>query len=355
MTRHTERANNFDLLRLCFAATVVVWHCYALSKAEALRTLALVSSADLGVRGFFVVSGFLVLKSCDQSSSLGSYVGKRARRIYPAYFAVVALAFLLGALFTAVPLGEYLFGGGLSYLAWNLAFLNFMSPTLPGVFTGNPWVEVNGSLWTLKIEVMFYALVPLLLVLCRRLGALRVLLALYVLSVVYSVLLLNAHAADNRLLWLQLQRQLPGQLTYFLVGSALYLHFDWARRNWALLGALAAVSCLISLLSGDPRVDAFFVPLALGIAVIFAAYGLPYLGNAARFGDLSYGLYIVHFPLIQVLVASGFFVSSPWQAFYVSMAGSVLLALLCWRAIEKPFLSRGSHYRLAEARAVPIS
>ena len=355
MTRDTERANNFDLLRLGFATTVVLWHCHVLSQADALKVLAPFFSADLGVKGFFVVSGFLVLKSCDQSSSLRSYFGKRARRIYPAYCAVVAAAFLLGAAFTALPLGEFLLGGGFSYLGWNLVFLNFMSPTLPGIFDANPWREVNGALWTLKIEVMFYALVPLLLALCRRLGALRVLLALYALSVIYTAMLLHLHASDGRLIWAQLQRQLPGQLTYFLVGGALYLYFDWAQKNWRALGAIAAVSFLICWLSGDPRADALFQPLALGIAVIFAAYGLPYLGNAARFGDLSYGLYIIHFPLIQILVARGYFAANPWQAFFVSVAASVLLALVCWRVIERPFLGRRSHYRLAEDKAIPAA
>ena len=48
------------------------------------------------------------------------------------------------------------------YLGWNLAFLNFMEPALPGVFEANRFTEINGALWTLKIEVMFYLVLPLL-------------------------------------------------------------------------------------------------------------------------------------------------------------------------------------------------
>ena len=63
--------------------------------------------------------------------------------------------------------------------AANLIFLNFVHPTLPGVFEGNQLSEVNGALWTLKIEVMFYAAVPLLAWAFRKLGRLPVIAAVY--------------------------------------------------------------------------------------------------------------------------------------------------------------------------------
>ena len=45
-----------------------------------------------------------------------------------------------------------------------------MEPNLPGVFAGNTVTEVNGALWTLKIEVMFYLILPLLVWLLRFAG-----------------------------------------------------------------------------------------------------------------------------------------------------------------------------------------
>jgi peptidoglycan/LPS O-acetylase OafA/YrhL len=332
------RHNNFDLLRLGFASAVLLWHQFSVSKAPALEVLGRLASADLGVKGFFVVSGYLVVMSCERSASLREYASKRVRRIYPAYAVIVLAAFVAGWAMTSVPAADYLRGGA-RYLLANLAFLNFLAPTLPGIFTANPWVEVNGALWTLKVEVMFYAAVPLILLACRRLGALGVLLALYAMSVAYTLALQP---------WPQLQRQLPGQLTYFLVGAALYLYRERTERAWGALVAVALAAYLVHWLVPNLAVRSALEPLALGIVVVFAACGLPYLGNFARYGDLSYGIYIIHFPVIQAAVAAGLYARDPWLAFMLTTATTFALAYVCWHAIEKPFLGSKSHYRLAE-------
>jgi len=341
------RHNNFDLLRLLFASSVLLWHQFLVSHAPALEILARLFSADLGVKGFFVVSGYLVIMSCERSASLGDYTSKRVRRIYPAYFTVVVLAFALGWIATASSAADYLREGA-RYLMANLAFLNFLAPTLPGVFASNPWVEINGALWTLKIEVMFYALVPFILLGCRRLGTLPVLSLLYVLSLAYTLALEVVAASTGRQVWFQLQRQLPGQLTYFLVGAALYLLRDRVGQRWNALLAVAAAAYLAQLLLPGLLVRAALEPLWLGIAVVFTACGLPYLGNFARFGDLSYGIYIIHFPVIQAAVAARLYARDPWLACAGTVAVTVALAFLCWHLAEKPFLGRKSHYRRAE-------
>ena len=93
-------------------------------------------------------------------------------------------------------------------------------------------------------------------------------------------------------------------------------------------------------------------PLALGVLVIFAATGLFHLGNFARYGDFSYGVYIIHFPVVQAMVATGWFGEHPWSAFGWSAALVAALSVACWHAVERPFLKRRSHYRLAENRVV---
>ena len=83
--------NNFNLLRLLFALMVVVYHAIALpglagwENAEAWTSIG----AEIGVQGFFVLSGYLVWASLERSASLGVYAEKRARRLLPGYVAVV--------------------------------------------------------------------------------------------------------------------------------------------------------------------------------------------------------------------------------------------------------------------------
>jgi peptidoglycan/LPS O-acetylase OafA/YrhL len=349
----TERGNNFDLLRLIFAGSVLAYHGYELSRAAALEPLQQLFSADLAVKAFFVVSGYLVVMSCERSSSLATYGGKRVRRIYPAYAAIVILCALAGALLTTLGPAEYFLSAGWwRYLAANLVFLNFLAPELPGVFAGNTWTAVNGALWTLKIEVMFYALVPVLVWACRRFGAAPVLVSLYAASVAYDLALGALHQSSGRDLWYRLQHQLPGVLTYFLVGAALWLYRDRLRGRWGPLLIVALVAFALTRIVPSPLIHALLEPLGLGIGVVFAAVAVPFLGNFARFGDLSYGLYIIHFPVIQTAVAAGLFKADPAQAFLVCAAATAFLAWLSWHLVEKPFLARRSHYRLAEQGAV---
>src|SRR5690349_23148622 len=90
--------NNFNLVRLILAVMVVAYHIVVLSggvSAAGVPELSL--AAQLGVQGFFVVSGFLVWESFARSPSLRVYAEKRARRLLPAYVTVVVLC-AIGAL-----------------------------------------------------------------------------------------------------------------------------------------------------------------------------------------------------------------------------------------------------------------
>jgi peptidoglycan/LPS O-acetylase OafA/YrhL len=338
--------NNFDLLRFAFAFTVLLVHAHVLSEAPALAPLSRWLSSDVAVKAFFVVSGFLVFMSYERSRSLGDYLEKRARRIYPAYATVVVLAAALGVLVSSVPAAAYFGRETLSYVAWNLVFLNFVSPNLPGVFTGNALTEVNGALWTLKIEVMFYAAVPLIAWAAARLGRVPVLVALYVASVLYFVAV--GHLAESRgPLFVQLQRQLPGQLAYFMAGALGYYYADRLReRPWVVAAAAAAYA----LTAVVPALSPWLEPAALGALVVYAAVGLRYLGNFGRHGDFSYGIYIIHFPVIQTLVAYGAFERSPYGALAAAVAIVLALSAASWHLVEKPFLRKSSHYVLAEER-----
>jgi peptidoglycan/LPS O-acetylase OafA/YrhL len=335
-----KRNNNFDLIRFCLASTVFLVHSHVLSQNAALAPLSRFLSSDIAVKAFFVVSGFLVFQSYERSRSLSDYAAKRVRRVYPAYAAVILLAAAAGALVTTVPLEQYFSGQLLRYLAANLVFLNFLAPTLPGVFTGNLFEEVNGALWTLKIEVMFYLSVPVIAWLIRRLGLLPVTAVLYVGSVAYFLGL--SHLADvmSRPFFDQLARQLPGQLAFFMAGALLYYRFD-ALRRWLLPAACVSVLLLALHL---PYVDPWLQPICLAFVVIGVAFGFPYLGNFGRFGDFSYGIYILHFPILQWMVWQGWFAANPFSALAVACGVVLAAAYASWHLVEKPFLLRSSHY-----------
>ena len=329
------KENNLDFLRLFFATSVMMVHFYRLSEVEGLGILELVLGADFAVYSFFVISGFLIFSSYERSKSLTSYFEKRFRRIYPAYFSVIIISSIVGFFISSLDHDQYLGGGLVKYILFNLSFANFVAPDLPGVFSGNPFVSaVNGALWTIKVEILFYISVPLICFFCRKIGIIYIFSIIYILSFFYhSALSIMGHAT--------LAKQFPGQLTLFLSGGALfYFYAEFNRvKKYLLIPAF-----LICVFSDINIVLTFFAPLALSIIIISLAQS-PYIGNFARYGDFSYGIYIWHFPIAQYLVSKGLFNQYPWGAVAVAAGLTVMMAFISWHLIERPFLKRANHYR----------
>ncbi|MBP9233826.1 MAG: acyltransferase family protein [Hyphomonadaceae bacterium] len=330
----TRLANNFNLLRLGFALMVVAHHLVALmpgsSDVSGFGTSML---AEIGVQGFFVLSGYLVYSSFDRSSSVLQYAEKRIRRVYPAY-AFVILVCAGVALLASQSAREDLLGVA-RYTGWNLLFANFMEPNLPGIFTHNPISAVNGALWTLKIEVMFYVVLPLLVWLLRQAGKFD--------WIVCLVIYIGAEAWRSGFTLMgqaEIARQLPGQMSFFLTGmmfSALQLS-GWRLHTAGAVGALLFALSLVS-----PPAE-FVRAVGLGAVAVWTATGFIRLPDAARFGDLSYGIYIVHFPIIQVSVVLGLFAAGVWVGTGFVVLASVVAAFIVWRLVEKPALMRDSAY-----------
>jgi peptidoglycan/LPS O-acetylase OafA/YrhL len=339
----TADRNNFHLLRLLFALMVVAYHLVALAHVAHWAQVEGVLShgAQIGVDGFFVLSGYLVFGSLEHSVSIGRYAEKRIRRLYPAYaFVVLACAAAALCVSEAARADR---AAVLRYVGWNLGFLNFIHPTLPGVFMHNRFTAVNGALWSLKIEVLFYLALPVLAWMLRRSGRMRWFLigAIYAGAEAWRLGLGHLGQIHSRPILVELAHQLPGQMSFFITGIALYqLRLE---INWRSLLAPAGIVLLMM-----SYVDSRLEPLraaGLGIAVIWIATAIPRLVDAAFFGDLSYGLYILHFPIIQTTVALGWFAASPAQGAVIAVGASVIAALLMWRLIERPALRRESIYR----------
>lgn len=337
-------ANRFDALRLAFAALVAAYHVVALPGLDPSGQLeaSLATLAELSIQGFFILSGLLVYGSWERSATVGDYAGKRLRRLYPAYVVVILVPALIAlVLGGAIP-------DVLRYLAANLAFLNFLEPSLPGLFAGHRFEAVNGALWTLKIEVMFYALLLVLGPCLRRLGrrGMRPVAAalglLYLGGEAWRSLLASQAAELGEPLLAMFARQLPGQMAFFACGIALWI---WQDRIRARIGAtgragLAVLAASFVIPGLEP-----LRPAALAALVAWAGWargpGLP----AARFGDISYGLYICHFPIIQAVLAAGLFAASPWLGIAASAAATLAASLALWHLVERPSLRADSHYR----------
>lgn len=337
--------NCFDEIRLALACIVLFAHAGELSGAPSLAWMAEVFKSDFAVKGFFAISGYLVSQSFLSSDGVRDYFGKRLRRICPAYFFVILYCLLVGLVASDFGADAFLSSPiTLKYLAANLAFLNFLQPTLPGTFDGNPVHAMNGALWTIKIELMLYCVAPVLFLLYRRIGYVGGLLAALVLGVAWYGYFTYGfdHPAGAAI-----ARQFPGQLPYFAIGSFLAVA-DIGRRS---LFAALAVSAVYLLLEVPAPASGLLNMLAYPLFVIgLSQVGFLSLG-VGRVGDLSYGVYLFHFPTLQLVTYLGLFRTSPTLGLAVSVLVTLTMAFVSWRFVEKRFLRRSSHYRLAETGA----
>lgn len=346
LSLQVSQQNRFDLIRLLLAAGVFVYHAVALAGGDPEGPLvaAFAQFAEVCIQGFFIVSGALVAGSLDRSSSLTDYAGKRLRRLYPAYAVVIIIPALVSlALTRDAP-------GVLAYLAANLGFLNFLAPNLPGLFESNHFTEVNGALWTLKIEVMFYMILPLIFLALNSLGRLwwLAVIALYLVAEAWAYVL---PLAIEGKLGLSLARQLPGQLAFFAMGIALWKCEAQLRRRWRALGLSGMILVAATLM--HPVLEPLRA-LALSGLIATIAFAPGPSDNAARFGDISYGLYITHFPILQALLAAGLLSWLGLPAFLSLAAVLVILASFAlWHLVEKPALRPSSHYRKVAAKDPP--
>lgn len=331
-------ANRFDFIRLILAAGVFIYHAVVIGAftpfGEAERVLAFLAEAS--IEGFFIVSGLLVAGSLDRSSGLADYAGKRVRRLYPAYAVVIFVPAAISLFLTWDVAGVG------SYLAANLVFLNFLAPDLPGLFADNRFTAVNGALWTLKIEVMFYLVLPLILMGLNRLRSFwwAGIVLLYAAGEAWAMLVpgIAEQAAGT-----ELGRQLPGQMAFFAMGIALWKASPGIQNRWGAL-ALCGTALLGATYLHPPLEPLRALALAGVIGAVAWAPG-PEL-NAARFGDVSYGLYITHFPILQALAAAGL-AATLGLAGFLALATVLTLAasFALWHLVEKPALRPSSHYR----------
>jgi peptidoglycan/LPS O-acetylase OafA/YrhL len=329
------RDNNFDLLRMGFAYCVVFTHIRELYGAD--TGFFLFHSSLLGVDGFFMLSGFLIFRSWQNQPSVPGYALKRFFRVFPAYFVVVLLQCVV---MMALQWGDTGFGDAAGYLAANAVFLNFLKPAIGSLFADLRVDAVNGALWTLKIETAFYTLMPVAIVLSRsRLPV--VLFAAVILSFVYYAVMFDMDQ-------FRLAQQLPGKLRLFAAGMLLAI-YGHRISGWTYAAAFAAAATVLC----TPL--AAWVPVSLAArdillvsGIMLVAFFLPHIRVRQ---DISYTVYLTHFPLIQFALLAGWGTTMSFGWFLaVLVVAATLAGLALSRAVERPLLAWGAR----QARRFPV-
>jgi peptidoglycan/LPS O-acetylase OafA/YrhL len=360
----TPRNRALDGLRGLAALSVLAFHGWMYSRAVptagARATVAdtVLHELRIGLVLFFVLSGYLLYRpwAGRRPPALERYALARALRIVPAYLVALAGSVLL---LWSIPHAPGVRLPPAEQLPLFLVFAQNLSEQTV--------MRLDPPMWTLAVEVSFYAVLPLLGALALRLWGGR---ALVPLALLAGGVAYNAWLARMEVVTQPLAKSLPAMAPYFALGMlaavALARWRPGARARVALLagGAALVLGDLVwqAALAADGRSDLWprilrDAPAAAGFAAIviavasagavrdaapagWTARALGWRPLAAA-GTVSYGLYLWHVPLLLWLRAHGLLPANAAGALLVVTPLALLAATASWRLVERPLLKAG--------------
>lgn len=351
-----------DVLRGLAVLSVVFYHGMAYQAPHvawgsrfADRLYGVTAWGWLGVNLFFVISGFLITGILDDTLRRENFYRRfylrRALRILPAYLVVLVLAWATGFV---TP----------NYMVVCLLFL----ANMPGLFLHHGYL-FYGPFWSLAVEEQFYLVWPMLYRRLRRRGMLLVSLGLLVVCPMLRALafahLLHTGDALSKM-WMIADNLAIGAVLAVLVRWPGVTLRQFATLGWAqLLVGAAGLAVLfaahrmgaLDVLRNSVGLSCFL--LICGSAVVlmlclFRERRLPgWMVVLVFFGDISYGLYLIHLLLLQIYdraLGNGF--ATDWRRmlvrFMAANGAAVVLAVVARRWMEDPILRMKS--RIAAAR-----
>jgi peptidoglycan/LPS O-acetylase OafA/YrhL len=211
----------------------------------------------------------------------------------------------------------------------NLIFLNFIQPTLPSTFVSNPIQAMNGSLWTIKVEVMLYFCIPPIIYLFKKFGSIKVFALIFCLSSIWVYFFMYIFKGN---IGAEISRQFPGQLAYFAFGTLLAIN----EKVLSKIKLISIVFLTLLFLTNNPYLKLLIDPIAYSAVVIYIATSSLKIINLGKYGDISYGIYIYHMPILNTMLSLGY-MGSIWNLLFLAILTSIL-AFLSWKLIEQRIL-----------------
>lgn len=325
------RGPGFDLLRIVFAVVVLLHHARGIEYDPLFHySGGFIHFGFLAVAVFFAMSGFLVTPSLFRSKSIVDFTVRRILRIFPALIVIVLASMtVLGPALTTVTLASYFSDSNLYLYVKNVLTLTY--DYLPGVNDrdGRP-IVINGALWILHFEVLSYGMLVFSMVLGllrrRNLFLIPFLVSYGIHLAIHFSPLLVAVLPHRFLTFITL-------FVYFGAGVMLFLFADRVPfSTGVVLGAVGLV--VVALPFG---VGAIVMPLCLSYIVVFCGLSaLP--GRPLLKHDLSYGVYLIHSPILVAFSILFPDVLMWWGTTMVVLCLSLTLAYLLWVYVEAPAL-----------------
>tara|TARA_R110000868_G_scaffold120773_1_gene320571 strand:+ start:6921 stop:8018 length:1098 start_codon:yes stop_codon:yes gene_type:complete len=351
--RLEDKTNTFTAMRIVFAIMVVYAHAVLIPMGLPYHGVwpeFVDAVVQLALDGFFILSGYMITASLLHSSNMLSFTVSRVLRIFPGLVAAALLMWLvIGPLFTELPLTEYWSDAATLSFPFMIILQADPMAGLPEVFSASPIGGVmNGALWTIRFELLAYLGVGLLaavgLYRSRRL------------ILVWSALAVGVSVAYQIFGYSGIGEGTIGTMARFgpafMIGAGFFACRDSVPLSPGYVG-LAILAAIAT--QGTPA-----GPVMLQIALAWTYLWLGFITVPGRIGkalrdveDVSYGVYILHWPLGMMI-----FALMPWLGYNALFALMLPVAVLAgWVlrvTVEKPALALKPHLlaRLRQPRMV---
>jgi peptidoglycan/LPS O-acetylase OafA/YrhL len=316
--------NNFNLTRLIAALLVIYGHSFTLfysgKHSDMISQLIyFTNSGGLSLNIFFFLSGLLITSSFENNNAF-QFIKHRLFRLLPALFVCTMFTvFIVGPITTSWKLSDYFLNSNTWLYFFNNISIYKISFLLPGVFTSNYYPNiVNGSLWSLSLELKCYVLVLLLGIINvfkrKRYTVIAIML-------IYTCTLFN-NTSLNRFLFRE-------QFILFLIGCLAYVFRNQIKIDFKI-AIVSVILCAINCFFHCYEII-FWIGLAY-LVLFFSSIEL--IRDIKIPGDYSYGIYIYGFLVQQVYahycpgagIANGLIVTFPI---------TILLGVLSWHFVEE--------------------
>jgi peptidoglycan/LPS O-acetylase OafA/YrhL len=335
---HTQQDRGFvnlDFMRSVAVLCVVASHCLIYLGRQAAAGW----SGITGVSMFFVHTTLVLMWSLEREPHIGRFYLRRAFRIYPLWWVVLALTLL-----THLPMSP-LFAPGFGFFQPNF---HELVQNILLTFNFGPGARVVGASWTLPLEVQMYLLLPFLFLVAQRTKRLWPLLLLEALVIAYD---LKKFPAIDPSLRMCIPLFVPGVMTYVL-----------KKRSLPKLPSWAFPVFLLTLVAIDHPYGSFrrswLFSLVLGLSLPFFRdmRARPVRVVSELIARYSYGIYLLHMAAIGV----AFHVLRAYSAPVRLTAFLLLLVaapVLFYHLVEAPMIRLGARLarRLGHGRMTLLS
>lgn len=320
--------NSFDLIRLLAAIIVMLSHSFRHFGIDKPVWSLCFTDGSVGVITFFTLSGYFIFASWETRGDMGfiRWIYNRLLRIYPLYIFIFFVIILLDSLLIGVKFdGTWDFVG--IFLRW--LCIRIYEPIQGGGIN-------NGVVWTLKNQILFYLLVPLMY------GTLKRMKKSSWIILIIGCWLFNFFDAQARM-FLLLNGSTFINLAYeFLIGAFIYVYREEIlpiisnKSFLAIYGLIWIIwFCIYEYGGVIPYFGIMHNPIN-GLTLPWLIMGLGYAFGKIRLKiDLSYGIFLWHMIVIEVLL---FLELDEWYYMIAAWGITMGVAFITYYIVEKPFL-----------------